>query len=184
MEHNFSRASGFSSPLRAIASLLLPITVGLRRIRESHALCLEEFHFEVHKVMKYGLAIFSVLVVLGVVGLGLFSGGFAGRTVEAVGVGVPVLDVPDILTGRPLTCTVTGDVQVCGQVTCQFVTLRFKGTPGSTAEASCGSLSAECTVPDGRAGCRETDSGPFQGGIPTCVITSGEGQATCVFRHR
>ncbi len=133
--------------------------------------------------MKYGLGMLSVLVVLGVVGLGLFSGVFASRKVEAVGVGVPGLDVPDILTGRPYTCNA---VEPCsdGPISCQFVTLRFKGIPRSTAVASCGSLSAECTVPDGRAGCRETDSGPFQGGIPTCVITAGEGQATCVFRYR
>jgi len=136
--------------------------------------------------MKYGLAMFSVLVVLGVVGLGLFSGVFASRTVEAVGVGVPVLDVPDILTGRPLTCTVTGDVEDCGQVTCRFVTLRFKGTPGSTAKASCGGwLLAECIVPNGRGGCRETNSQTFRsGGYARCGITAGEGQATCVFRYR
>ena len=155
----------------------------------SKEIYLKEIYLEVHKGMKYGLAMFSVLVVLGVVGLGLFSGVFAGRTVEAVGVGVPVLDVPDILTGRPLTCTVTGDVgavEDCGQVTCRFVTLRFKGTPESTAEASCGGgLLAECKVPGGRGGCRETDSQTFKsGGYARCEITAGEGQATCVFRYR
>ena len=138
--------------------------------------------------MRYRLGILGVLVVLGVVGLGLFSGVFASRTVEAVGVGVPVLDVPDILTGRPLTCTVTvtGDVEPCstGPISCQFVTLRFKGEPGSVAVASCGGALAVCTVPEGRGGCRETDSTSFSGGYARCGVTDGAGQATCVFRYR